>query len=125
MTSQFESHDPVLLPIHRLNEILQFALTSAGATVFTWDISLNEVRRYSFTDADRGTKLDAPDTFEGVLEKVYPDDRDHFEKTVRQSIAEPMSEYRNAYRVTGADGSIRFIHDSGRVELDAEGKARQ
>lgn len=125
MTSQFESHDPVLLPIHRLNEILQFALTSAGATVFTWDISLNEVRRYSFTDADRGTKLDAPDTFEGVLEKVYPDDRDHFEKTVRQSIAEPMSEYRNAYRVTGADGSIRFIQDIGRVELDAEGKARQ
>lgn len=106
-----------------MGEQLRLALTAARADVFSWDIPADEVRRLHGIDPTLGPNADPPDTFEAVLAKVHPDDRDAFERRVRQAVADPGSGYRNEYRLVGPDGSVRWIADVGRVETSADGRS--
>ena len=119
MACELQNRDAAL---RETNQQLQLSLSVGRALTFIWDIPSNEIRRLqgigSFLDATTGR----PDTFEELCAKVHPDDRDNFERRVRQAIERPGREYANDYRVVGPDGSVRWINDTGRVEFSGDEK---
>ena len=105
------------MPMQRMSEHQGPAPGAGHAGVFTWDIPANEVR-WLFA---LHPSTDAPQTFEAVLARVHPADRDAFERQVRLATGRPGQAYRNDYRILAPDGSVRWMSDTGWVEFDADG----
>ncbi len=108
--------------LRETNQQLQMSLSVGRACTFTWDISSNEVRRLPSIASHLDATTGKPDTFDEIVAKVHPDDRDSFKRRVRQAIERPGREYSNEYRVLGPDGSVRWLSDTGRAEFSDDGK---
>jgi len=57
----------------------------------------------------------------GTLERVYPDDRERVDNTVRQALEE-RSSFMLEYRALRADGRLRTLRDRGEVVVDEAGE---
>ncbi len=117
-----EERDRAMASLTATSEQLRLALSSAKTFAFSWDIPTNEVHRIdSMVTALKSTN-GIPDTFEGVLSKIHPDDRSHFEGRVRDVLNSPGLDYYNNYRVVEPTGTARWITDVGRVEFGPDGE---
>lgn len=108
----------------RRNELrLRLALESAYMISFEWDIPRNEVRRYVSTAAGLPqTQEDKPGTFEDVCRVVHPADREAFIANVNAALQGADGHYENEFRILQPDGSVAWLHESGRVEFDPTGQ---
>jgi PAS domain S-box-containing protein len=61
-----------------------------------------------------------PNTFEGFLERVHPDDRDTVARTVENCLKtrQPFDQYRRIFR---PDGEMRLLHARGKIICDERG----
>jgi phosphoserine phosphatase RsbU/P len=115
--------DPVGLLRERLldrEEQLRTAQEMAEFGIWEWDIPSGSVTWSGQLHRIYGTN---PDTFEpsyeGYLERVHPDDRDHVHATIQQAYADHQA-FEFDERIVRPDGSTRILHSRGRVIVDMD-----
>ncbi|MFM2068860.1 MAG: hypothetical protein RLZZ584_3769 [Pseudomonadota bacterium] len=109
--------------LRRNQQRLQLALDSAFLISFEWDIVRNEVHRYQSVDPTLTvTPPQAPGTFETVRELVHPQDLPTFDARVRAALTQADGRYECDFRILRPDGQVAWLHETGRVEQDAQGR---
>lgn len=103
--------------LQRSEERLMIATSSANAGIWEWDIqsgalTSTEIHRKLFELPATG-----PFAFRELLDRVLPDDREHFEKNLAAAI-ESKSDSSVEFRILKSDGSISWIAGHGRVVSD-------
>src|ERR1700733_6030946 len=87
---------------------------------FAWSIADEEIcwsaESYNIFEYDRTAKP----TFEMVLVRVHPDDRDRVQKAVAQAF-EVRADFGLEYRLLMPNGSVKHIHSSARVATTSSG----
>jgi PAS domain S-box-containing protein len=63
-------------------------------------------------------------TYEGILDRIHPDDREMVDDAVRRAIAERAS-YAFDHRLVRPDGEVRWLHSRGDVIADSRGDAQR
>ncbi len=101
-------------------ERMTMAAEAAGFGIWMWSIARNRI-----WGSERWLRLfgfapDAIVTFEEVIRRVHPDDRETMEHAVRHA-AEGRADYVGEYRVILPDGTQRWIAARGRMHPDAHG----
>lgn len=102
---------------------LEGALTAAEIGTWTWDVQADKV----FADRNCAKLFDIPDQvanggpLKAYFDTIHPDDRKAVQENTAHSLAtgEPYQYY---YRVCRRDGSIRYLHARGKIDVDASGK---
>src|SRR3954447_12751337 len=103
-------------------EELLLALEAAHAGTFRLDLRTQELRLSPSLSRLYGlVPDDAPVSSEDFLALVHPDDRDRLAEAVRRAIDEGVP-YSTDIRAVWPDGSVHWLHGSGRRVEDAEGR---
>jgi PAS domain S-box-containing protein len=102
-------------------ERMTLASEAAGFGVWMWSIARNQV-----WGSERWLRLFgfAPDTtvtFEKIIQRVHPDDREGVEHAVRRAAA-GGGDYAAEYRLVLPDNTQRWVAARGRVYPDTQGK---
>jgi len=107
-------------------DLLQTALRDAGVGIWRWDVHDDQVTwdEQLCRIFDRPT---GPDTFEGYLAYVHPDDRDEVVQIIEGTLARAAAEgtpgsYYVEHRIVRPNGGVRWIEARGRAEADANGQ---
>ncbi len=104
-------------------ERLRFTLEAAHVGTWDWDMDSGAVHWSDNLEAIHGRAPgDFTGSFDSVLADVHPDDRAVLEGAIADACGGP-GDYRVEYRVTGADGAVRWVEGKGRVIRDAAGRA--
>ena len=108
------------LELQRNVTFLSIAQSLSHTGCFAWSIADREVswsaEAYNIFEYDRTAKP----TFEMVLGRVHPDDRDRVQKAVAQA-CEIRADFRLEYRLLMPNGSVKYIHSSARVATTSFG----
>ena len=93
----------------------------AGVGTYSYDI---RTERFAWSEGMFGIYgIGAPPESEAAfLDMVHPDDRVRIEASVVAAL-EGGEDYAHEFRIRRPDGSIRLIHDRGRIERAADGTA--
>ena len=102
-------------------ERMALAAEAAGVGVWAWEIKRNRV-----WGSERWLRLfgfapNATVTFENIIQRIHPDDREIVERGVRQSL-EDRTDYKADFRLVLPEGSQRWVVARGRAHSDASGK---
>jgi PAS domain S-box-containing protein len=101
---------------------LQEAQSIARIGSWEWDVSSNRVvwskELYRIYGLDHGA---FKASFEGYLERVHPQDRDHSRHVVEQALVDRRP-FTFDHRVVRPDGSIRTVHARGEVLTHEDGR---
>jgi len=102
-------------------ERMTLAAEAAGFGVWMWSIPGNQVwgserwlRLFEFSS-------DAAISFEMIMQRIHPDDRERVEREVRRAL-DDRANYAGEYRVILPDGTQRWIAARGRMHSDTHGK---
>ena len=100
---------------------MTLAAEAAEFGVWMWNIPSNRV-----WGSERWLRLfgfapDAAVSFEMVIQRIHPDDREMVEREVRRALAD-RGDYAVEYRVILPDGTQNWIASRGRMYPDAHGK---
>src|SRR4051794_22322224 len=105
-------------------EELLLALEAAHAGTFRVDLRTNELRWSPSLSALYGLAPgEAPSSFEEFLALVHPDDRGPLGEAVRRALDDGVP-YSTEIRAVWPDGSVHWLHGSGRRVDDADGNPR-
>jgi two-component system, LuxR family, sensor kinase FixL len=102
-------------------ERMTLAAEAAGFGVWMWSIPRNQI-----WGSERWLRLFgfAPDafvSFEMVMQRIHPDDRQRVEREVRRAL-DDRSDYTADYRVVLPDDTQRWVVARGRMHSDTHGK---
>ncbi|GLS45437.1 sensor histidine kinase [Methylobacterium brachythecii] len=108
-----------------IEERLAFAVEASGALGWwDWDIALDRVyagevfaRMYGVDPAEAAAG--APLT--AFVDGIHPDDREMVAAKIAATAAE-AAEFREEYRLLGADGTVTWVYARGRCYHDTEGR---
>ena len=100
---------------------MSLAAEAAGFGVWIWSISRNHVWGSERWLSLFGFARDATVTFEHVIQRIHPDDREGVERAVRCAVAD-RGDYVAEYRLVLPDHSQRWVVARGRVYPDTHGK---
>ena len=108
--------------LRQSEERLNFALASANAGTWDWDIRSGALTWSEGIYALHGL---APEqftpTYEAWLPFVHPDDRDHVQHAVRAALASTNSDYTLEHRIRHPSRGERWLMIVGRVFRDHDG----
>lgn len=108
--------------LHQQQEQLRIALAASGTGTFRWDpltdayltFDANLKRLFGFSPED-------PVQFtEDKLARVHPDDVEALRAAIQRR--RQRADFEMDYRVILPDGSVRWLHDRGKMEHDAAGR---
>jgi PAS domain S-box-containing protein len=102
-------------------ERMTLASEAAGFGVWMWNIQRDQVWGSERWLGLFGFASDATVTFESLIQRIHPDDREGVEHAVRRAVAD-RSDYAAEYRVVLPDDTQRWVTARGRVYPDAHGK---
>ena len=103
-------------------EWLSTALDAGRMGLWDWDLATGELRWSEGVGPLFGLEPGTlRSTYPAYVESIYPDDRARVEETLR-GVAVHGRAYEIEHRVVTADGSVRWLHGSGRGVRDANGK---
>jgi PAS domain S-box-containing protein len=96
-------------------ERLQLALDAGRMGVWDWNIATNEVHWSKNLGPIHGLKEgEFEGTLDGFQRLVHPDDRERVDQAIADAVAN-CSSYEIEFRVSGSDGSIRWIAGKGQA----------
>jgi PAS domain S-box-containing protein len=100
---------------------MTLASEAAGFGVWMWNIVRDQI-----WGSERWLRLfgfapDASVTFENIIQRVHPDDRQGVEREVRRAVAD-RGEYAAEYRLVLPDNTQRWVTARGRVYPDTHGQ---
>jgi PAS domain S-box-containing protein len=101
-------------------ERMTLAAEAAGFGVWIWTIQSNEVWASERWLSLFGFPADTALTFEKVIQRIHPDDRERVEREVRRAVADG-SRYVVDFRAVLPDGTQRWFVARGRVYPDEHG----
>jgi PAS domain S-box-containing protein len=108
------------LELQRSVTFLSIAESLSHTGCFAWSIADREIswsaETYNIFEYDRTAKP----TFEMVLVRVHPDDRDRVQKAVAQAF-EVRADFRLEYRLLMPNGSVKHIQSSAHVATTSFG----
>jgi PAS domain S-box-containing protein len=102
-------------------ERMTLAAQAAGFGVWMWTIATNRVWGSEIWLRLFGFAPDATVSFENVIQRIHPDDRESMETGVQRALAE-RSDYVVDFRVVLPGGTQRWLVARGRAVADAHGK---
>ena len=102
-------------------ERMALAAEAAGVGVWAWEIKRNRVWGSERWLRLFGFATNATVTFENIIQRIHPDDREIVERGVRQSL-EDRTDYKADFRLVLPEGSQRWVVARGRAHSDASGK---
>ncbi|CAO3435702.1 sensor histidine kinase [Azospirillum endophyticum] len=101
---------------------LRFALEAGRLGSWELTLSTNRLRVSSICAANLGLSDPAEiSTYDRLLERVHPDDRNHQQAMVRQAVTSGMP-LDMEYRTIWHDGSVHWVQVRGRAIYDKDGK---
>ena len=100
---------------------LNLAADSADLGLWEWDLSTDEIWVTPTRRAQLGFPVSGKITFEDLISRWHPDDRDKVRQTLRDTI-ENGKDYEAESRRVLADGSVSWVAARGRVQVDEHGK---
>src|SRR5204863_6458537 len=100
---------------------LNLAADSADLGLWEWDLSKDEIWVTPKRRAQLGFPVSGKITFEDLISRWHPDDRDKVRQALRDAI-ENGKDYEADFRRVLADGSVRWVAARGRVYADKQGK---
>ena len=103
-------------------ERMTMASEAAGFGVWMWNIARNQIWGSERWLGLFGFAPNATVTFENIIQRIHPDDREGVERTVRRAVAD-RSDYASEYRVVLPDNTQRWVAARGRVHPDTYGKS--
>jgi PAS domain S-box-containing protein len=111
------------LDLRRSEERLNLAARAAGLGLWEWDVQRDRIWATETALMQAGLGDTVRLTFDRFLESVHADDRDAFQRKIRQVLedAEPVD---IEYRVVDPGGEVRWIAARGEVERGSDGKPR-
>jgi two-component system sensor kinase FixL len=103
------------------DERLNLAADSADLGLWEWDLNKDEIWVTPTRRAQLGFPVSGKVTFEDLISRWHPDDRDKVRQALRDAI-ENGKDYNAEFRRVLADGSVRWIASRGRVHVNEQGK---
>jgi PAS domain S-box-containing protein len=100
---------------------MTLAAEAAGFGVWMWSIARNQVWASERWLHLFGFAPDTIVTFEKIIQRIHPDDREIVERAVRGAL-ENQGDYAGEYRVVLPDNTQRWVTARGRTYPDAKGK---
>ena len=100
---------------------MTLASEAAGFGVWIWSIARNQIWGSERWLGLFGFAPDATVTFENVIQRIHPEDREGVERAVRRAL-EDRVDYAGEYRVVLPDNTQRWVAARGRVYPDTQGK---
>src|SRR5881392_4031434 len=100
---------------------LSLAADSADLGLWEWDLNKDEIWVSPTRRAQLGFPVSGKITFEDLISRWHPDDRDKVRQALRDAI-ENGKDYEADFRRVLADGSVRWVAARGRVYADKQGK---
>ncbi len=100
---------------------MALASEAAGIGVWIWNIAANRVWGSERAHRMFEFPLDAEVSFEAVIQRVHPDDRERVAAT-REHAMRAGGSYSTEYRIILADGSARWIASRGRLYFSGNGE---
>jgi len=61
-------------------------------------------------------------TFEVFINSVHPDDRERVQASIRHALQHNSGGWQVDYRISLADGTIRFVHEEAKIIFDQDGR---
>jgi diguanylate cyclase (GGDEF)-like protein/PAS domain S-box-containing protein len=108
------------MELRRSRRRLEQAQAIANMGSWEWDIRTNKVswsdelyRIYGLEPGEFGA------TFEGYLERVHADDREHVQATISRALADHRS-FVFEERIVQPNGKVRLLESQGEVQTDSE-----
>lgn len=101
---------------------MALAAEAAGVGIWIWNIAPNTVWGSERWMRMFGFASDAEVTFENVIQRIHPEDRETVKREVGRALAERV-DYAGEYRVILADGTQRWLAALGRMHPGANGSA--
>jgi C4-dicarboxylate-specific signal transduction histidine kinase len=95
---------------------LSLAAGAVALSAWIWDTAHGRSPRVA-RHHRKNPASQSPLDFRDVIASAHPADRDNLERTVSEAVASG-EEFDVEYRVTGADGEVRWIAARGRAEKD-------
>lgn len=109
--------------LRKIKESLQEAQTIAGVGNWEWDIKTDKLFWSDGIYDLFGLDENAFDpSYEAFLARIHTDDREKVDRAVHSAL-ESATPYEIEHRILGPDGTVRHVHERGRVEHDARGEA--
>jgi len=102
-------------------ERMTLAAQAAEFGVWAWTLASNQVWGSERWLNLFGFVSEAKVSFEDVLQRIHPDDRDMVEQEVRRAVAN-LGDYSGEFRTVFPGAAERWISSRGRVYKDAAGK---
>ena len=99
---------------------LSLAADSADLGLWEWDLSKDEIWVSPTRRAQLGFPVSGKITFEDLISRWHPDDRDKVRQALRDAI-ENGKDYDAEFRRVLADGSVRWVAARGRVQVNKQG----
>jgi PAS domain S-box-containing protein len=101
---------------------LRFALASAQAGCWDWDVRADQLVWSEETYRVSGMAGGGPTiSFDDWLGHVHPEDRAEAAERIRRCFAERSEDYRAEYRILHPTLGVRWVRALGRTTYDAEG----
>ncbi len=103
----------------------QYALAQRAAHIgsWDWDLKTGDIEWSETLESIYGFKRGGfGGTFEAVIQRIHPDDRQQVTNAVDLCIKEHRA-YEHEHRVVWEDGSVHWVLATGNVILDESGKA--
>jgi two-component system, LuxR family, sensor kinase FixL len=100
---------------------LNLAADSADLGLWEWDLSNDEIWVTPTRRAQLGFPVSGKITFEDLISRWHPDDRDKVRQAVRDAI-ENGKDYNAEFRTVLADDSVHWVAARGRVQVNKQGK---
>jgi PAS domain S-box-containing protein len=100
---------------------MSLAAEAAGLGVWVWSIASNQVWGSARWLRLFGFSPEVTPSFEMVIQRIHPDDRETVEHEVRRAAAD-LRDLAVEYRLILPDGTERWIAAHGRMFLGADGK---
>ncbi len=95
----------------------------ANLEMWEWDLERDEICVSPTRRAQLGLPAFGTITFQHLMPSWHAEDRDRVRQAVNKAI-QNGKDYRVEFRVVRPDGSVRWIHAHGRVQLDDRGKSK-
>ncbi|HSU29000.1 MAG TPA: PAS domain S-box protein [Chitinophagaceae bacterium] len=100
--------------LRKSNERFYYAGKLTSDAIWDVDLETNEIYRSEAFNSFSGYHRDETQpSLDWWFEKVHPEDRDRVRNKVNQTIAEGIDRWQDEYRFQCADGSYKYLLDSG------------
>jgi PAS domain S-box-containing protein len=110
--------------MREIQERMDLAADAALLGMWVWDIPNNHIWATDRCKALYGYPSHGDMSYEALLVRVHPDDRDATEEAIARALA-GEGRFEKEHRVLLPDGTTRWIDASGRAERNADGKLVQ